>query len=134
MTDRTADTGKQRYFKIDQKGPAANPYSASSVKRRKREEKEQRKARRRLAFGPRRVVRSHALADPMTGDLLVRETGTSCEEELPNSCWASGLEEKGTISMWPELSGVESARNISHFYIDGQDTDSGLGVVYGCMR
>ena len=89
------------------------------------------------------IKRNGALmGDVVTKSLLEREVGGGRGEagwlgavpesdEIAAAAWAEGLEGKGEVSFAPSFA-RRRARNMSLFYVGGEDMKTGLGVAYAC--
>lgn len=126
------DQEKKRYFKITGSGHAGSAsaaYNADNVKKRKIEEQKAERARKRQEKTKDLIKRASVLRNPITGGRLVREFGV-VDRELPVESWTAGLRDKGGISF-------DMRRNdrhiIKHMIVNGDDTRSGMGVVYASM-
>lgn len=128
------DPEKKRYFKVVGSGhgsPASAAYNTDSVKKRKMDEQKADDARKRRAQTAHLIKRAHVLrSNPLTltGGRLLRELG-HVDPEMPVQGWASALRPKGSIDFGPYNRHYAPCA-IASIYVDGDDTDSGLGVVY----
>ncbi|OAA71211.1 WD40 repeat-like-containing domain protein [Cordyceps fumosorosea ARSEF 2679] len=132
------DPEKNKYFKIEHAStaPRAAAWSADSVKRRRVAAESSAAAddRARLL---RRHIRRWRQQGQLTGDtitraLLQRELGdknADSEADVRAAVWASGAVDKGSVSL---ARGTRSA-NMPCMYVNGDDTKTGLGVVYATL-
>jgi hypothetical protein len=121
------DPDKKKYFKVDKKAPATAAYSTESVKRRKLEHEQARKALLIEGHKKKQVRKSSSLQDPLLGGLLARELGNP-RKDLLVDCWARGLCQKGSVLLRRQAPAQASA---GHLYIGTADESRQLGVAIG---
>lgn len=131
------DKEKKRYFKIAGAGsaaPSSAAYNTDNVKKRKIAEHKADHARKRQEKTKHLIKRSSALRKSMTGRRLLCETGV-VDPELPLESWAAGLRDKDFIYFAGGSGdhGFDPFSDISRIMVNGDDTRSGLGVVYAGM-
>jgi hypothetical protein len=128
------DDRRKKYFKIEKSGtaPSNAAWSAENVKRRKIEDKQARIVKHRQNLIRRHVKRAGVLREPLMGGFLNRELGVPFRESIhvPSAAWGAGLTDKGLIPFELAFPLIGSP-NISCFYVNGDDEETGLGVAYG---
>lgn len=123
------DEEKRRYFKIEpgHTAPAGALYNAVNVNKRKLQDAARDKARKRQEVLAAHVKPASILSDPLTGAGLMREIGLY-DPELPAKSWLSSLQAKGGIAF-----GSADGPSVDCMLINGDDTRSGMGLVYAGM-
>lgn len=125
------DKEKQRYFKIVGSGnaaPASAAYNADNVKKRKIEEQKAQEARKRHDKTKHLIKRASVLHNTLAGRRMVREFG-QVDPGLVVESWSSALRDRGGIDFSPDAE-PDDTRMVTQMLINGDDTRSGLGVVY----
>ncbi|KAI1844148.1 hypothetical protein JX266_009632 [Neoarthrinium moseri] len=121
------DLEKKRYFKIEKgKNAPGSVWTLDKVKKRKLEDEQAASALRRLNLNKGRIKRARALNDTIAGGFFAREYGIK-NDDLPVAGYASGLVDKGSISLVNEL-GPTDCHHINAMCISPGDEWSGLGV------
>lgn len=121
-----SDEEKRRYFKIESgtTAPASALYNATNVNKRKIQDAAQSEARKRQEVLANHVKPARVLGDPLTGGRLMHEIGLY-DPGLPAKNWLSALQDKGGI-----VFGNAHGPSVDCMLINGNDTTSGMGVVY----
>lgn len=144
MLTRFADAEKRKYFKVEKTQTAGSSaaWSADAVKRRRIENKAQEEKRRRENLVKDHIKRHRLRRDVVTSGLLSRELragpagllaggGNPAVNDLDLSAaaWARGVVSKGALPFAPSYARERHA-NMPCFYVNGDDSKTGLGVAY----
>ncbi|KAH6976962.1 hypothetical protein BKA56DRAFT_587344 [Ilyonectria sp. MPI-CAGE-AT-0026] len=138
------DSEKKKYFKIQKShaAPANAAYSSDAVKRRKVQDKTLQAAKKRAHLVRNHIKRHLINRDAVHGGLLAREFGLGRVAErgrgraengdLKAEAWAHGVVAKGSVSFAPTFARARYP-NMPCFYVNGEDTKTGLGVAYATL-
>ncbi|KAI1179659.1 hypothetical protein F4777DRAFT_441258 [Nemania sp. FL0916] len=126
------DAERQRYFKVEknQTAPADAAWSSSNVKRRRLNEEEAAAALQHQDRIKSRIKRASVLREPLTGGFFAREHG-AVADDMEAACFVAGLRNKGRISLVAPRIGTARGSLVRHFYVGGQDNETGLCTVFG---
>lgn len=122
---------KKKYFKIETShtAPVDAPYSAANVKKRRLQQEQAERSRKRRDAFKGHIKRAHISRAPMTGGRLMQQLGVH-DPELPNKCWLTGLQDKGEVLVCSS----PGTGPIQSMLVNGDDTQSGMAVVYAGMN
>ncbi|CAJ2511531.1 Uu.00g071560.m01.CDS01 [Anthostomella pinea] len=115
------DSGKRRYFKVENSktAPATAAWSADNVKKRRLEDEEAAAAIQRMTLQKHRIRRSKVLSEPLMGGFFDRERNQAGSDNVPAASFAKGMLEKGQLPLadarW------RSSSNLKHMYIGAMD-------------
>ncbi|RYP22556.1 hypothetical protein DL765_001614 [Monosporascus sp. GIB2] len=123
------DEEKKKYFKVEKSNtaPSNAVWSSDNVKKRRLEDEEAAKAIRRMTLDKSRVARAKILNHPLAGGFLDCEFGRP-RPDVASAGFAEGLVDKGRLLL--KDARWTSASNVNHMYIDGQDRNTDMCVVF----